>query len=122
MLQDDADRYRRPIQAVLTAMEPNPYQAPKPDAVPVHADAKRLLLAVGLSAMLCALFLQNVTVIGSYAPVLIAALALMGLANVCLVAAVWRGPIETRILVFLAAAGATFFIVTDFVRRAPYLF
>jgi hypothetical protein len=61
-------------------------------------------------------------VIGPYGPVLIAALVCMALANVCLAAAVWRGPIGTQVLILVAAAAATIFVLSDFIRRAPGAF
>jgi hypothetical protein len=77
---------------------------------------------LGVPLLLVALFFQTVTVAGGcYAGVLLTALVLIVIADLCFIQAFRRGGLVVRgfsVLLLLP----TLFVVADFVRRAPYLF
>jgi hypothetical protein len=80
------------------------------------------LIGLGVPLLLVALFFQTVTLASErYGVVLIAALALTLLADLCFIQAFRRGGLAVRcfsvVLLF-----PTLFVVADFIRRAPYSF
>ena len=84
----------------------------------------RIVLWFGLGVLLlvAALCLQNVTLAdGQYAGVLITALILTGIADVCFIQTFRQGGLTIRLLSVLLLL-PTLFVVADFIRRAPHLF
>jgi hypothetical protein len=80
------------------------------------------LFATGITLIFFALVLQTVTLAsGQYASVLLSALALTIIADLCFVAAFKRGSLTARCL-SVALMLPTLFIVADFLRRAPHSF
>lgn len=78
--------------------------------------------AAGIPLLFVALFFQTVTLTGgSYAAVLIIALALTGLADAFFIYAFRRGGIFARSLSVILLL-PTLFVISDFLRRVPYLF
>jgi len=72
--------------------------------------------------MLIALVCSNVTLArGSYAGVLLTAMACGLVALACLAVPIVRGPMGWRVIAVIVAL-PMLFIVSDFLRRAPYVF
>ena len=82
----------------------------------------RFLFSAGTGCMILAVALENIT-LGTqrYGPTLLTALGLTAVANACLLAVAWRGPIGWRVAAVLLML-PTLYIVSDFARRAPYVF
>jgi hypothetical protein len=79
-------------------------------------------MSFGVLLMLIAFACSNVTLArGDYAGVLIAAMICGVIALVCLSVPFVRGPIGWRVAAVLFAL-PMLFIVSDFLRRAPYAF
>jgi hypothetical protein len=77
---------------------------------------------LGVPLLFVALFFQNVTVAGGrYAGVLIIALLLTTIADVCFIQAFRRGGLTARCFSVLLLL-PTLFVVADFIRRALYVF
>lgn len=80
------------------------------------------LFEIGVPLMFLALFLQNVTLAGqNYRSVLVTALALTLVADVCFVVAFMRGRFVARFASVVLML-PTVFVVADFIRRAPHAF
>ena len=79
-------------------------------------------LLLGVLLMLIALTCSSVTLArGSYAGVLLTALVCGLLALGCLAVPVARGPMGWRVIAIVLAF-PMLFVVSEFLRRAPYLF
>jgi hypothetical protein len=82
----------------------------------------RLWFLLGVPLLAVALFLQTVTLAsGQYESVLLAALALTVLANLCFIQAYRKGGLAARCF-SVALLLPTLFVVADFGRRSPYAF
>ena len=80
------------------------------------------LFGVGVPLLLAALFYQTVTLASQeYAGVLVTALVLTVLADVCFILAFKRGGLVTRCVSVILLL-PTLFVVADFLRRAPHSF
>jgi hypothetical protein len=80
------------------------------------------LFGLGVPLLLVALFFQTVTVAGArYVGVLITALVLTVVADLCFIQAFRCGGLAIRCFSVLLLL-PTLFVVADFIRRAPYLF
>ncbi len=77
-----------------------------------------LSVVAGLAAMIVAMCFQNITVFGSYVPVLILALAFTVLANLCFLLAFRRGGTGVR-SICAASMLPTLYVVTDCFNRLP---
>jgi len=81
-----------------------------------------LWFGLGVPLLLAALFFQTVTLASQqYESVLITALVLIILADLCFIQAFRRGGWATRCFSVLLLL-PTLFVVADFIRRAPYSF
>jgi hypothetical protein len=77
---------------------------------------------LGVLLMLIALACSTVTLArGSYGTMLLTAMICALLALICLAVPLIRGPIGWRVAAVIVAL-PMLFIVSDFVRRAPYVF
>jgi drug/metabolite transporter (DMT)-like permease len=77
---------------------------------------------VGIPLLLLALFFQSVTLAsGRYGGILVTALVLIAIADVCFIQAFRRGGVAIRCLSILLLL-PTLFVAFDFVQRLPSLF
>jgi hypothetical protein len=81
-----------------------------------------LLFGVGLVCMLIALTSQTIPLASQrYAPALLTALGLTIVADACLGTVAWRGGLGWRVAAVIIML-PTWFIILDFLRRAPSTF
>ena len=81
-----------------------------------------LWFGLGVPLLFVALFLQTVTVAGGrYTGVLITALVLTVVADICFIQVFRRGGLAARCFSVLLLL-PTLFVVADLIRRGPYLF
>ena len=81
-----------------------------------------VLLLTGFPLLVIGVFLQSVTVVStSYGTVLLTALGFTALADICFVLAFRRGGIISKAVAVVLLL-PTLFVVSDFARRAPFVF
>jgi hypothetical protein len=81
-----------------------------------------LLFGIGVPLLVFALFYQTVTLVSEeYARVLITALVLTLLADICFIVAFRRGGRVAKVLSIILLL-PTLFVMADFFRRAPHSF